>query len=277
MSTKIYAAPYVQGPLPEAVVSRESSWRICGRVVCRSLTDLAPHRLIDKSGTLFSIEVTLLGALIGTGFVWLGGGRDQILAVVLWIDGLLGVCLLAGNLVSSAFEKNPESSATNPAAAVRHWAYRVTNYRGPRSEATQHATAAASARTNYAAITELVVGDQLAITSPWAVTDISSHLDLEAIDPAGLSEADIFLVEANQTIFADGRVLEGIALVDESAITGQSAPVLRWSSGETAVMRDSRVIEGKILVQVAPRRGHPLDWIGNAPAVRRPQAAEASK
>jgi hypothetical protein len=277
MASKIYIAPFVRGPHVAAAVAPQSIWTTCWKNIGRSMLDLAPQRLIDKSGTLFAIEVTLVGALIGTGFVWLGGGRDHLLAVVLWIDGLLGVCLLAGNLVRSAFEKNPVDSVSIPATAVRHWAYRVTNYRGPRSEAAQRATRTASALTNYGAITELVAGDQFAITSPSAATEISSQLDLEAIDPAGLSEADIFLVEANQTIFADGRVLEGIAMVDESAISGQSAPVLRWSSGETVVMRDSRVVEGKILVQVAPRRGHPLDWMGDAPAVRRPKVAEASK
>jgi potassium-transporting ATPase ATP-binding subunit len=127
---------------------------------------------------------------------------------------------------------------------------------------------------NYTAIAELVAGEKSAMAASRSAMVISRPLDLEAIDPAELCEDDVFLVEANQTIFADGMVLEGIALVDESAVSGQSAAALRSADGLAAVMRDSRVVEGKLLVQVAPRRGHPLDWMGGAPAaVRRSKTA----
>jgi K+-transporting ATPase ATPase B chain len=87
---------------------------------------------------------------------------------------------------------------------------------------------------------------------------------LEAIAPAELREADVFLVESGQVVPADGMILEGIAAVDESAVVGQSPLTVRSAAGARDVMRESHVVEGQIIVQVAPRRGHRLDWIGGA-------------
>jgi potassium-transporting ATPase ATP-binding subunit len=74
----------------------------------------------------------------------------------------------------------------------------------------------------------------------------------------------------------DGVILDGIAVVDESAVTGQSAPVVRHSGGVKEVMRHTRVVEGRIFVEVTPRRGHPLDWIGGA-ALTESVKAEAAQ
>jgi hypothetical protein len=135
-------------------------------------------------------------------------------------------------------------------AAVTRWAYRVTNYH----------------RLRAAGLTCL-------IAPPNAAAGISSHLDLEAIESVGLRTSDVVLVETGQTVPVDGTILEGMARVDESAINGQSAPVFRSVEGEAAVMCNSRIVEGQILVQVAPRRGHPLDWIdGSTPQAGRLQA-----
>jgi K+-transporting ATPase ATPase B chain len=54
----------------------------------------------------------------------------------------------------------------------------------------------------------------------------------EAVDAVALQQGDIVVVEAGQTIPGDGDVVEGIASVDESAITGESAPVIRESGGD---------------------------------------------
>ena len=273
MATKIRIAPYVRDPRADAVVASVSRWTTCYKTIGRSLSDLAPHRLIDKSGSLFSIEIVLAATLFGTGIAWLFGSREHSIAIVLWIDALLGVTLLIGNLVRVAFAPKAVTVIASPPATVSHRAYRVSNYYGQCFDESRGAAKASSATTtNYTAIAELVAGEESAIPAPSAATTISSHLELDAIDPTRLCEGDVFLVEANQIIFADGMVLEGIAMVDESAVSGQSAPVLRSAGGVTAVMRNSRVVEGQLMIQVAPRRGHPLDWMGESPAVRRPQA-----
>ena len=57
------------------------------------------------------------------------------------------------------------------------------------------------------------------------------------------------VVEAGQLIPCDGTVIEGIASVDESAITGESAPVIRESGTERCkVVAGTRVVSGRIVV-----------------------------
>ena len=71
-----------------------------------------------------------------------------------------------------------------------------------------------------------------------------------------LRRGDLVLVEANDTIPADGEVIEGVASVDESAITGESAPVIRESGGDfSAVTGGTRVLSDWILVRVSANPG----------------------
>ena len=67
---------------------------------------------------------------------------------------------------------------------------------------------------------------------------------------------DLVLVEAGDTIPADGEVIEGIATVDESAITGESAPVIREAGGDrSAVTGGTRVLSDMIKVRVTAAPG----------------------
>jgi K+-transporting ATPase ATPase B chain len=64
------------------------------------------------------------------------------------------------------------------------------------------------------------------------------------------------LVEAGDVIPADGEVIEGVASVDESAITGESAPVIRESGGDfSAVTGGTRVLSDWLVVKVAANPG----------------------
>ena len=59
------------------------------------------------------------------------------------------------------------------------------------------------------------------------------------------------------SIPADGEIIEGIATVDESAITGESAPVVRESGGDrSAVTGGTRVISDRIVVRVTAEAGN---------------------
>lgn len=66
--------------------------------------------------------------------------------------------------------------------------------------------------------------------------------------------SEILLIEANQAIAVDGNIIEGAAYVDESAITGQSAPVIREAGRVSRVVRGSCVVAGRIVVEVTPPR-----------------------
>ena len=71
-----------------------------------------------------------------------------------------------------------------------------------------------------------------------------------------LRKGDFFLVDAGDTIPADGEVVDGVASVDESAITGESAPVVRESGGDfSAVTGGTRVLSDWLVVRVSVNPG----------------------
>lgn len=71
-----------------------------------------------------------------------------------------------------------------------------------------------------------------------------------------LRQGDVVIVEAGQTIPGDGDVIEGIASVDESAITGESAPVVRESGGDrSAVTGGTTVLSDRIIVKITQKPG----------------------
>jgi potassium-transporting ATPase ATP-binding subunit len=70
-----------------------------------------------------------------------------------------------------------------------------------------------------------------------------------------LRRGDLVVVEAGGLIPGDGAVIEGIASVDESAGTGESAPVIRESDGDrSAVTGGTQVLSGRIVVEIAKGR-----------------------
>ncbi len=72
-----------------------------------------------------------------------------------------------------------------------------------------------------------------------------------------LTRGDVVVVEAGELIPGDGTVVEGIASVDESAITGESAPVIRESGGDrSAVTGGTRVLSDHIVVEITQEPGH---------------------
>jgi len=73
---------------------------------------------------------------------------------------------------------------------------------------------------------------------------------------AELHRGDLVVVEAGEVIPGDGTVVEGIATVDESAITGESAPVIRESGGDrSAVTGGTRVLSDRIVVEITQEPG----------------------
>ncbi|MFO1272384.1 MAG: potassium-transporting ATPase subunit KdpB [Rubrivivax sp.] len=76
------------------------------------------------------------------------------------------------------------------------------------------------------------------------------------LEADNLRKGNVVLVEAGDTIPADGEVIDGVASVDESAITGESAPVIRESGGDfSAVTGGTRVLSDWIVVRVAVNPG----------------------
>lgn len=79
---------------------------------------------------------------------------------------------------------------------------------------------------------------------------------LEAIPSSTLKKGDVFVVKASELIPIDGEVIEGVASVDESAITGESAPVIRESGGDrSAVTGGTRVISDSLKIRATSNPG----------------------
>jgi len=78
----------------------------------------------------------------------------------------------------------------------------------------------------------------------------------ERVGAADLRSGDLVLVSAGETIPGDGEIVEGVASVDESAITGESAPVIREAGGDrSAVTGGTRVLSDQIKVKITSNPG----------------------
>jgi len=92
--------------------------------------------------------------------------------------------------------------------------------------------------------------------SGWAEGKAADAYSEELVPATELKMDDIVVVEAGQIIPGDGDVVEGIASVDESAITGESAPVIREAGGDrSAVTGGTRVLSDRIVVRITQRPG----------------------
>jgi len=79
---------------------------------------------------------------------------------------------------------------------------------------------------------------------------------LQTVSSSKLKKGDIFVCEAGDTIPADGEIIEGLASIDESAITGESAPVIREAGGDkSSVTGGTKVLSDNIKVLVTQQPG----------------------
>ncbi|WP_435827722.1 potassium-transporting ATPase subunit KdpB [Nonomuraea dietziae] len=100
-------------------------------------------------------------------------------------------------------------------------------------------------------------GKAQAATLRKAKTDTMARKQSGEMVPAPeLRQGDIVVVQAGEIIPGDGDVIEGIASVDESAITGESAPVIRESGGDrSAVTGGTKVLSDRIIVRITQKPG----------------------
>lgn len=85
---------------------------------------------------------------------------------------------------------------------------------------------------------------------------ISSNGRMHVVSSSELRRGDLFECVAGDTIAADGEIVEGLASIDESAITGESAPVIREAGGDkSSVTGGTKVLSDRILVRVTAQPG----------------------
>ena len=88
------------------------------------------------------------------------------------------------------------------------------------------------------------------------IESIETKETITKVNSTQLHKGDLVLVEAGMLIPADGDVIEGAASIDESAITGESAPVIRDAGGDrSAVSGGTRVLSDSIVVQISQEAG----------------------
>jgi K+-transporting ATPase ATPase B chain len=81
--------------------------------------------------------------------------------------------------------------------------------------------------------------------------------DYSLVSSTDLRKGDLYFAEAGDTLPADGEIVEGIASVDESAVTGESAPVIRESGGDrSAVTGGTRILSDWLIVRVSADPGY---------------------
>ena len=85
---------------------------------------------------------------------------------------------------------------------------------------------------------------------------INEDMKIEVIPALSLKKGDIVLVGDNEIIPCDGEMAEGVALVDESAITGESAPVVREAGGDkSGVTGGTKVLSGHVKIKITANPG----------------------
>ena len=88
------------------------------------------------------------------------------------------------------------------------------------------------------------------------LTEARKDAPSEKVPSSQLRKDDLVLVEAGQLVPSDGEIVEGVASVDESAITGESAPVIRESGGDrSAVTGGTRVLSDWLIVRITTNPG----------------------
>jgi potassium-transporting ATPase ATP-binding subunit len=88
------------------------------------------------------------------------------------------------------------------------------------------------------------------------LSDVDWNAVVASVRGSLLKKGDLVLVEAGETIPGDGEVAVGVASVDESAITGESAPVIRESGGDrSAVTGGTRVLSDRLIIRITANPG----------------------
>ncbi|HWI92753.1 MAG TPA: potassium-transporting ATPase subunit KdpB [Flavisolibacter sp.] len=88
------------------------------------------------------------------------------------------------------------------------------------------------------------------------ISNANTNKPFKEVLSSELNKGDLFICEAGDVIPMDGEIVEGIATIDESAITGESAPVIREAGGDkSSVTGGTKVLSDRIVVKVTTERG----------------------
>ncbi|UYK41624.1 potassium-transporting ATPase subunit KdpB [Microbacterium terricola] len=175
--------------------------------------------------------------------------RSPVMFLV-WV----GAALTTAIAIAEPFLGGPEASGGTPVPAGFTWGIAVwlwltvlfANLAESVAEGRGKAQAATLRKTRTSTLAHRITSGGAAATDDQTVDVASSDLTLD----------DLVVVSAGELIPGDGDIVAGIATVDESAITGESAPVVRESGGDrSAVTGGTRVLSDRIVVRITSKPG----------------------
>lgn len=179
--------------------------------------------------------------------------RNPVMLLV-WVGAAFTTVLA----IAEPFLGGPADSGGTPVPAPFTWGIAIwlwltvlfANVAESVAEGRGKAQAASLRKTRTSTMARRVVGYDKAV-------DVAAeHTATAQVSSAELQRDDVVIVTAGELIPGDGDIIAGIATVDESAITGESAPVIRESGGDrSAVTGGTRVLSDRIVVRITSKPG----------------------
>jgi K+-transporting ATPase ATPase B chain len=230
--TTVDVAPYMQGPTPEELkLTRRASRRyglfaphLLKAALRQAFLMLRPD-IQWKNPVMFVVEVGTVLTILFTVAVLLGYQCQASVGYLIALDIWLFLTLLFANFATALAEARGKAQADTLRKTRRETpAFRFRRYE--------------EGKLYLRAIGQL------------------DRNGLEETVSTDLKAGDTVLVEAGQIIPGDGEIIEGVASIDESAITGESAPVIREAGGDrSGVTGGTRVLSDRIVVRVTAAAG----------------------
>ncbi|MEW2010572.1 potassium-transporting ATPase subunit KdpB [Microbacterium sp. NPDC078814] len=187
--------------------------------------------------------------------------RNPVMLLV-WVGAAFTTVLA----IAEPFLGGPASSGGTPVPAAFTWGIAIwlwltvlfANVAESVAEGRGKAQAASLRNTRTQTMARRVVGPSTSSGTQGGAEWVAELVEAptETVSSAELQRDDLVIVSAGELIPGDGDIVAGIATVDESAITGESAPVVRESGGDrSAVTGGTRVLSDRIVVRITSKPG----------------------
>ncbi|QXE30258.1 potassium-transporting ATPase subunit KdpB [Microbacterium paraoxydans] len=187
--------------------------------------------------------------------------RNPVMLLV-WVGAAFTTVLA----IAEPFLGGPASSGGTPVPAAFTWGIAIwlwltvffANVAESVAEGRGKAQAASLRNTRTQTMARRVVGPSTGSGTQGGAEWVAELVEAptETVSSAELQRDDLVIVSAGELIPGDGDIVAGIATVDESAITGESAPVVRESGGDrSAVTGGTRVLSDQIVVRITSKPG----------------------
>ena len=198
---------------------------LVGTAIRESFIKLNPAVLI-KNPVMFTVEIGTVIMLLVTTYIALSGDTSQgTPGYNLVITVILLLTLLFANFAEAIAEARGKAQAES---------LRKTRQETPAKVIRE--------------VAEITLDERSAVAR--------SAVAVQVISSAQLRKGDVFLCEPGDVIPSDGEIIEGLATIDESAITGESAPVIREAGGDkSSVTGGTKVLSDSIKVRVTTQPG----------------------